>query len=185
MGRLQGQRWAGTGAGGSLEGVGVETQLQNFFWAALQGPCWFIHLVVRGVEGKLARAKTWAVYQCNLRSSWCFHSLLLVLCAQADANTHTCVAFVKHAEMCCQQQITHSAFYFASCIQLLPGNLVWLIICAVSISNNSVWGTSANVCKSEARNVHILKKNAWQEKRNQQQMGAADSLIGAQDFVEI
>lgn len=50
-------------------------------------------------RGKLARSKTWAVYQCNLRSSWCFHSLLLVLCAQADANTHTCVAFVKHAEI--------------------------------------------------------------------------------------
>lgn len=77
VGRLQGQRWAGTGAGGSLEGVGVETQLQNFFWAALRGPCWFIHLVVRGENWPGLRLEPstsaiWGQADVSTRCYWCY-----------------------------------------------------------------------------------------------------------------
>lgn len=57
-GRLQGQRWAGTGAGGSSEGVGVETQLQHFFLGRSAGAL-LIH--PSGSErngGKTGRSKT-------------------------------------------------------------------------------------------------------------------------------
>lgn len=82
----------------------------------------------RRIREKMASFRRWADWQCNSRSGWGFRLLLLlVLCVQADASIHACVAFVSEhkSDMLkmqkCVLQTAHDSLCFLFCYLYLTG----------------------------------------------------------------
>lgn len=93
------------------------------------------------IGGKLASFKRWAVCQCNARSGWCFRLLLLVLCVQTDVHSRKSDMLNMHKlNTLCIVLFIMPFVYNKS----LESNSVWLIICKVFISSNSIAWLAAN-----------------------------------------